>query len=247
MLLMTLTPDQAFFPLIFMLSIYLLTLAICKRSIIIGVATGFLVGIAIFISFSLLPVIGVAGAWLSLEAIQGYRNRNVTSIVRPALGAAVGFILLSVILYLAYEYDPISRYQAAFQYHASNKSFEFSPAQLLNNFFLNGIDFTFWSGVPIVMLFVGSCAHTISAIVKGSFKRDDSFLLAFLIAFLGINLLGQTRSEVGRLWLFLLPILSIFSGRQIEHDSDRLSTSVEFAVALQWLTVIFMFIFWDYG
>jgi hypothetical protein len=246
MLLMTLVPDQAFFPFAFMFAIYLLGLAIFERSLVWSLASGFFMGLAIFITFSLIPVLGFAGVWLVLEGVKSYRERRDTSILFTGLGIILGFVLLMGIIYVAYEYNPISRYQVAFHYHIANKSFKSSPAQLINNFVLNGIDFTFWSGVPIVLLFLASCVRLYSMMRRGNLNREGTFMLAFVVTLLGINLLGQTRSEVGRLWIFLLPIISIFSGRELEFLHRKLPGITELIVGLQWITVILMFIFWDF-
>lgn len=246
MLLMTLVPDQAFFPFVFMIAIYLLGLAIYNRSLIWGLASGIFMGIAIFMTFSLVPVLGFAGVWLALEAVKNYRDQRDISLLFTGLGIILGLVLLMAVLSVAYEYNPISRYQAAIQHHIANKSYTSSPTQLINNFVLNGIDFTFWSGVPIVFLFLASCVRVLSAMIRGNLKREGTFLIAFAVTLLGINLFGQTRSEVGRLWIFLLPIISIFSGRELECLHRKLPGITELIAGLQWITVILMFIFWDF-
>jgi hypothetical protein len=68
----------------------------------------------------------------------------------------------------------------------------------------------------------------------------------FLI-YLGLNLLGQTRGEVARIWLFLAPAVCLVGAYGLSSVYRSWRMAIFFVVGLQLVTAFMVFQFQDYG
>jgi hypothetical protein len=211
-ILMTLLIDQFLFPLLFTVYLLLLAWMVTRQSLLAAVLTGAMAYLLIFVSFSLLPIFGLTLLWLGLEAWINRQNRSLKRLALLLAAFAGGFLLVFLLVWFGAGYNPLVRYQLAFQKHREIKQFEFSVPSLLQYVFLNQIDFMLWTGFGLLFLFYLASLRSFKAFFQRRATTYDGFRMAFFLTFLLLNLIGQTRSEVGRLWVFLLPgfALSIF-------------------------------------
>ena len=114
------------------------------------------------------------------------------------------------------QYDPIFRYHQAFQNHREIKHFETSLENLARYALLNNSEFMVWSGFPMLILFFASTGRSIYTLLRNQVTRFNIFTIAFFLTYLVINLLGQTKGEVGRMWMFLLPVISVIAGKEVQ-------------------------------
>ncbi len=82
--------------------------------------------------------------------------------------------------------------------------------QLKDALILNSIEFTMWIGFPVAILLVMRTVQSGIAVWQRKAGVLDRFYAAFLPTFILLNVFGQTRSEVGRLWAFFMPLVAIF-------------------------------------
>lgn len=208
-LLMTLLADQFLFPLLFSLFLLALAWMVLRQSFPAAFLTGALAGLSVFVSFSLLPILGLTALWLGLDA--WLQRRNLKRLVGLLVAFAAGLLLVSLFFWLWIGYKPLLRYQLAFQQHRAIKQFDFSLPSLLSDLLLNQLDFMLWTGFGLLCLFYLASFNSIRAIFRGQAGALDGFRVALFLTFVILNLAGQTRGEVGRLWVFLLPGIALAS------------------------------------
>jgi len=238
-ILMTLLTDQFLFPFLFTLYLLILTLMITRQSRLYALLAGGVAYLLAFVSFSLLPIFGLTLIWLGVDA---WINRQTRSLKRVALLLAAfagGLLLAFLVLWFLTGYDPLIRYQLAFQKHREIKQFEFSVPRILEYIFLNQIDFMLWTGFGLLFLFYLASIRSCKAFFQQTASTYDGFRIAFFLTFLLLNLAGQTRSEVGRLWVFLLPgfALAVFP-ESLKLLKNPLHSLQLFFIAQIWSTFL---------
>jgi hypothetical protein len=211
-IMMTLLPDQFLFPLLFAVFLLILALMITRQSMLYAFLAGCMAYLLVFISFSMLPIFGLTVIWLFVDYWINRQNRNLRTILLLLVSFLGGLLLTSLLVWLLTGYNPLARYQIAFQKHREIKQYEFSVQRILEYIFLNHVDFVLWTGFGLLFLFYSSSIRAITLFFQRKATTYDGFRIAFFLTFLVLNLIGQTRSEVGRLWVFLLPgfALTIF-------------------------------------
>jgi hypothetical protein len=246
-ILMVLQLDQFLYPLLFSSGILLTEFALKKNSFLLALVTGFLIYLAVFMSFSLLPLASMALIWVAIDTLRRKDASQILHGVKIASGIIVGILVLYFSFLSVMNYDAILRYQNALSWHKTIKIFEPGLKSLANAFLINNIEFVFWTGIPIFLLFLLRSVKGIFALVKGNGKRSDWFLIAFLINFTALNVFGQTRSEVGRLWLFLVPVIVVYAAEELyDLFKGNSKCMVLILISLQLLTTMVTFKFQDF-
>jgi hypothetical protein len=238
-IMMTLLPDQFLFPLLFTLYLLLLTLMINRQSMLFAFLAGCMAYLLVFVSFSLLPIFGLTLIWLFVDYWINRQKRNLRMTALLLVAFFAGLLLTAILTWLAIGYNPSTRYQLAFQKHREIKQFEFSAQRILEYIFLNHVDFMLWTGFGFLFLFYTSSIRACWLFFQGKATSFDGFRIAFFLTFLVLNLLGQTRSEVGRLWVFLLPgfALTIFP-ESLKLLKNPLRSLQLFFMAQMWSTFL---------
>jgi len=244
-LLMPLIPDQFLFPLLFMVSVAVLAMAMVNRSFLIGALAGIFFYLSLFVSFSLLPLMGLGLAWIAFEHFWGKGGRGGT-LTMPVLGLCTGVAAAWVALFLAADYNPIVRMVAALEYHRHLKEIANTPASVLTYALLNSVEFAVWNGFALITLLVGSLVRSVTVFVRRQGEMRDSLGLAYGAAFLGLLVGGQTEGEVGRLWIFLVPVAWVLIGSLASRLLNDQSRSVRMVMAFQLITASLMFLNMDF-
>jgi hypothetical protein len=171
----------------------------------------------LYFSFSLLPVVVLGFTWWFLNWLNFNQTEKKRALLTP-LVFGVGILLMLLILYLTLNYDPFTRYTIAMsrhrETHAMITGFERIPDMLV----LNNAELITYTGFPIIVLFI---SNLIRSVKKGLnikfFTQSEMLLVSFSIMVLFLNFFGQTMGEVQRLWLFLVPLLCLFSAQETEN------------------------------
>ncbi|MFN2137170.1 MAG: hypothetical protein ACK2UK_14520, partial [Candidatus Promineifilaceae bacterium] len=74
--------------------------------------------------------------------------------------------------------------------------------------FWNLLDLVIFSGWPLALGFGGACVLILRRWRDGRLSGVDALTISLVIIILALNLSGTARGEVGRLWLFFMPLLS---------------------------------------
>ena len=136
--------------------------------------------------------------------------------------------------------------QSTLSHHRHIQVIASSPADIASYAFLNNVEFAVWSGTPLMLLVVFGVLRSIKALMKKTCARRDLFILACAVTYLVLNAAGQAKAEVGRLWIFILPLAAIAASRDAKlllKDSRR---SFLLVFGLQFITAALTFFFFDF-
>jgi hypothetical protein len=244
--LMPLLPDQFLFPLLFIAGVWLSLLVVKKKSFVLSILLGGFFFISLYFSFSLLPLAFLAILLIWLDYATASRRGPLREPLLLSLGLVAGFGLLALIFWLGLNYDLLTRYQAAMETHRAHKKLETGLAAWFRALLINNVEFTLWTGVPLILLAVFQARSAVIRTWKRKPSLLDLALLGLLATFLALNVFSQTRSEVGRLWLFLVPAMAVFAAPQAVGLHHKPIRSLWFILVLQLITVWITFHFQDF-
>jgi hypothetical protein len=246
-ILMPLFLDQVIYPLLFTLNIYFALRVIKDGAFNKAFLLGMFIYFSIFISFSMLAVLGLIAAFL---VISGWSRRNegyFSQALKPALGIFGGLSITLLIFRVAIGYDPFLRYANAMASHRAIKNFKSGSEQLLQSIFVNNLDFASWIGFAITLLVITYLVRTLASIRKNQTLLPlGELAFASIAAYTALNLLGQTRGEVGRLWLFWVPAVVMVAGRELKKIFGTKNKGLYLIVTLQLVTTYLLFKFQDF-
>ena len=164
-----------------------------------------------------------------------------------------GFVLPLVLLFIFLELNSLTTWIAVYHQHAATyaiKQWTYWKWVLYNPF-----EFAVFLGIPISALFLhrlifashrslfdaqrGATNGGRSTSAGLAWRADETFLFSFILTILLLNFSGKSLSEVGRLWIFLMPFAII-----IAVSGVRLTITTQgvffFLLTLQFIQVIFM-------
>ncbi len=237
-ILMPLEMDQVLFPMLFMLAMLLTYKTIQTQSPYWALATGLMIYINTYFSFSLLPVGPMAAFWVLLDYWVHRRERRFFDLVKLGAMMAAGFLIFYVFGYLVLNYDMIQRYQVSIGKHKQYKEFQSGIGQLFAAIRMNQLEIATWLGFPIAMLWGLRFYHAIKAFIQKKLRPLDVLTLAFLLMYILLNLVGQTRGEVARLWLFMTPLIVLFVTQEIIYFFRHRRALLTYLVVLQFITIL---------
>ena len=209
MLFFSLIADQAIYPLLFTLTLWLTVETTHRSNWHLAFLLGMLLYLDVLMSFSLLPLLGFVGLWFLLSLI------NTPSSKKPLLKlvfcVALGFGCLYLAFLAAGGYNVWVRYQNAFSSHRAIKPV-YTNLDFFTSIFLNSFEFVYWTGFPVCLLALTGFIFAIRHPSNRQRPLAALFALSFGGMIIVLNLVGQTRGEVGRLWLFLAPCMALLAG-----------------------------------
>ncbi|MCD4672259.1 MAG: hypothetical protein K8R77_06325, partial [Anaerolineaceae bacterium] len=242
-LLQMLELDISLFPLLFLLALLLTHKVIRTQSFWWALVAGAAAYLSIFFSFSLLMLIPLSLAWIGIEYLYHWQDTNFWHKVKIICGYLLGVIALGLVFYGMFQYDAVQRYQSAITMHRQMKLLATGFEQLKDAWVLNSIEFTMWIGFPVAVLLVMRTVKSGLAFCQRRADALDRLYAAFLPTFILLNVFGQTRSEVGRLWAFFMPLVSIFITPEALRLFKQKKISVYFLLFLELITAFLIFKF----
>lgn len=238
--------DQALYPLLFVLLLLAAWQVIRSRSVAWAVALGAGIYLALYLSFSLLPLLPLCLTWMGVDYLQNRSQHSLLETIKMMTGLLAGVLLAYLLLRLALNYDFLYRYQSAFSQHRRIKEFEGSGEKLWNAIQLNNVEIGTWSGLPLMALCLARVLSSGWNFVRRRAGAVDSLLAAFFLTYLALNAFGQTNGEVQRLWLFMVPLFVLFAADQIRTFYRQKSSVLLFVITLQFITTALIFEFQDF-
>jgi hypothetical protein len=183
-------------------------------------ASALLGGVIIAVGLFLSLAFALVGLWALIWAVLGiarspHRAAAVRGVLSVALVAAAGFAAVYLALYLAAGYRPLAVAVQALSAHRGVTTIE-AARTYWKWVLMNPVDCAIFAGIPAV---VGAC-WSLPALRRAQHGRLASFLAAWLVLFVLLDLSGMVRGEVGRIWLFLLWPAGIAAGAAVSARAD---------------------------
>jgi len=240
-LMFLLYPDQFLLPLLFALAACATGLALRRKSFWSGLLVGFLLYAIPFVSFSMLPAVGLVGFWVVLDRLFSREAPEDARLAWLVLGILAGAAVMWAGGLFLLKYDPIARFTAAFSSHRALKDYVFSVPNLFQYALLNNVEFSFWAGAPLYVLALAGSAGALLSLRRRKAGRFEIFAAAFLLTYLVTNVAGQTRGEVGRMWLFLLPPAAVIAVREAARIFKSAARGALLLYALQFVSACLIY------
>ena len=236
----TLIADQAWYPLLFISSVWLTVETTRRSNFLMAALLGISLYLEIFISFSLLPAAGFTVVWILVNWLVGSKQ-NRGRLFKQALLILLGFTGIYFLFRVFGGYDPWLRYQNAFINHRENKNFGGGVGEVFSFTFLNNLEFFYFIGFPPGILFLLSVAGGVRNFFRRTFTLPVLFSVSAGAVFVLLNVIGQTRGETARLWLFITPLIALVAGERLLRLPNWAQDAF---VIVQLITVVFMFQFY---
>jgi hypothetical protein len=243
-ILFTLQLDQVIFPVLFTAGILLGIRVSENRSWLLSLFVGAFLYLAVFISYSLIPLIFFLGVYLFLSTLfseQRGRSKWLEMLRKGGLWLA-SFMAIHLIMSTFFNIDLLQRYPNAMEAHKIAKSFVskpgIEPAALVNN-----SEFAIWLGFPMLLLVLAQFLATFRSLRIKETKPFDLIVLSLALTLILLNVFGNTRAEVARLWLFTLPVFSLLMANQMKLLPFSQRMNHVFVVGTQLVTTFLIFIY----
>jgi hypothetical protein len=207
--------DQELYPLLFMTCLIGITNTISRRSMKWAFGTGAGIYFVLFFSFSLLPLIPLSATWIWTDYLLNRKCKTFKNTLFLSLGLTAGFLLGHLAFLVFLDYDIIVRYSNALAQHRLHKEYLSGFHQIKDAIYLNNIEAAAWLGFPFVILLLASFVRTGINFLSKQTNKLNILMAASFITFTALNIFGQTRSEVARLWIFMMPLASLFTADEI--------------------------------
>ena len=203
--------DQAIYPLLTTLILYLLLKSSVYRDKIGDVLSffaGCIFSFSIWISFSMLAVLPI----IPFIIHEKHKTDPLPLIfwIRGILYFLLGCLLPHLLFFIFYDYDPFLRYEKAMIHHANWKGWNNSLNFLLLSIRVNVLEWIWWLGPTFVLsLYRNHSSHKNVPPAFSSLNYGMFFIVVLLLCF------GKTVAEVNRLWLFLTPLFWIIVTKNV--------------------------------
>ena len=246
--LVTLHLDQVLYPLLFMTSMFFILYAFKEKNLAFSIIAGLFVYIAFYFSFSLLAIIPTgllcAGTFIYSEDKNGWKQ---IINVRLFIGLVTGFLIGLLLFWLLLDYSIFVRYQNAMAFHQAWKGWDSNLANTVLYAVLNYIEFVCWLGLPLSILFFSKIRLSNSHSLKDLVTFENLFALSILLIFLLLGFFGRTKSEVCRLWIFMIPVVLIFISSELQKRfKAKINPALWFILTLQLISILFIKRFQDF-
>jgi len=256
--LFSLFADQAIYPAVFLLGVWLIVSVIRRESLVWAFLLGALLYLFVFFAFTMLPLYPFAGLYLILHHWHSKAGGRWQQPVRLAAAIGLGTLALYLLFATLLHYDFFPRLERTM---AINHNFDFylrvgqtPPAapesvsirlgQIVKAAWINNLDFAAGIGFPLYILFVAQAMRRAWRFFKHGAASGDVILMSLLLSFVVLNLLGTAQGEVPRLWLFWLPMMAIFAAYELDAHAHRRLLLFWLSIA-QFITMVLTFHFQD--
>ena len=241
--LMQLRMDQFLFPILFILCLWLEFRAVSRGSFWLGFIAGCMVYLAIFVSFSLLPLLVMGPVLIVLWALVNKDKDENKKLMRVFFGMLLGVLMMEMLFRTLFGYNALHRFENAIIFHRIVKSYKPGLSQVLIAVVQNNLEFTFWAGVPIMLLALSRWKRAALRLIRGRLENLDLIAVASFVTYIGVNVLGQTRGEAGRLWIFMVPVFILLAYDEVRYLFARRSLAIYCLLGCQLITTFLIYKF----
>lgn len=172
------------------------------------------------------------------EQVENNRNLGLSFLIK----VLAFFLACTVIFYLGvfclFRFNVVESYRVSMHIHdvleARRPYFKWVWG--------NPLEFFAFLGIPLLLLFLRKIAFGIKRAYREGLGKVDVFLIAFVLTFLVLDLLGINRGEVARLWIFLAPFVVMFCASAIREIGNFANGTVRESNFLMVLVFVLQFV-----
>jgi hypothetical protein len=252
--------DQALYPTLFLFLNCFIFFSLQKKFIIACFLTGVAIYGALFLSFSMLPALAVpiiyfiCVIWQENKKEMLWKNFKLT-ILPMSIGIFTSLLLFKLFL----NYDIITRYQQMMDtriegdfYTRLGISSHDSPTlidkvhQTWNAAVLNNIELAIAIGIPIFILFVVFGIRSCVQIINRDLDQNAPIFSSIFLSYLGLNIIRVVLGEVGRLWIFWVPVFLLLVVEGLFPLINRNKWILIGIICIQSITLFLTYQYQDY-
>jgi len=175
-----------------------------------AVIAAFLGGLALFVGMfcgTALAVVGFMAAVVLCVSVWG----RWTNAARVCMAAGLGFAAPIVVLYLVFGCNMLEIWAINLRKHAT--FYELYPRTYWKWFIFNFVEFALFMGVPVAAMGCRQIVRLMRGITAGN-RACVAVGLSLVVAIALLSVLGKNLSEVARLWMFFMPFVAVFAGKE---------------------------------
>ncbi|MBZ0302582.1 MAG: hypothetical protein K8J31_22745 [Anaerolineae bacterium] len=222
--LMTLHVDEFLHPMLFTLALLLYFQGLSTGRINRFLAAGAVTYLALFVSFSMLAIplfVLIAGLLIDYfirdRFPEDHPLRPPHAFLVAHLTMITGFLILHILFALLWGYDLYGDFLRGTEAHQIFKTTDWTLEQTVGIGFTNLIEFAFWTGIPLTGLFLRGNIRAAGHLIKRQIDTLDVIALATGGLILALAFFSKTAAETGRLWIFLIPLMTIPAASELGH------------------------------
>jgi hypothetical protein len=160
---------------------------------------------------------------------------------------AAGFAMLHGLFLSVFHYNCIIAYERAMSMHVIWKVTDWTMARTLYCGVLDIFETMVWIGIPLSFLFV----FGLFGVLRNGLARPVSLHTVVALSTVAIILLlafgGRTASEVARLWIFMVPLLTLGAGSFLFKLFPRRPIwGLAWIMGLQFLSILMIKRYFDF-
>ncbi len=245
--LMLLYTDQVFFPALHTAAALATAYAYLRRSTLAAVLTGGWLWVSAFCSFPL-----ALGAGFGLAAAYGLAGRDgrpeldFRQLARTSARSAATLLAIQLAAALVLDYDVLHRYAAGMDYNYRFQKWDGSFPRAVFWALHNFVTIAFMFGLPLTLTAAFGIVGSLRALERRCPRPVDPVAATLLAVLVFLSLFGNVKTEVFRIWIFLVPMLCIVAADRLwmRFDSGR-GRPIATVLLLEGLTTLFMKAFAD--
>ena len=232
--------DKALSPGLFMVGLYLILEISKERNFLACLGLGFYLYMAIFFSFSLLPLLLWAPFWFLADGFYNNRKMLWKNLMRPFIGIGLGFLMIALIFGFALNYNILTRYIHTLYWLRFVSHYEYTFTYFWETLVGNNMELAAWSSFPLILITIAQFGLSVILAIKHRARSMDLFMIVFLIIYGLLNLNSQVNAEVGRTWLFMETVFVLAAGYFISRAIQLRTAAMLSLAAVQLVTVYFL-------
>ncbi len=221
-ILFSLFADQAIYPGMFLIGLWIIIVFFGKQSILLGFCLGVILYLFTFFAFTMLPLYPIAAIFLFLLFWQSPKIYPFVKQLKLGVSFLCGFAASYFAAKFLLNYDMATRFQhmitinhnadfykrVGLQPPGTVESLGVRLQQIAGAAWINQIEFSTAIGMGVYLVFLIGAVRLIVKVSKRKSDSSDIILASLLFSFVLINLMGTAQGEVARLWLFWLPMVA---------------------------------------
>jgi hypothetical protein len=198
-----------------------------RRGAVRAIASGLAGGLAVALSYGAPAFLAIGGVAVLAAAVAGgvKLTRALQGCALAALVTAASFAAPALV-----GHHPIASARAALRIH---REFFTEPRDYAVWLVFDPLDLAVFIGLPVAVSLVFAAVRAGRRWVgRARLQPDEAFRLGALAALVTLLAAGQTRGEVGRIWIPIMPVLLVAALARPARDGDDGAPSAASALLL---------------